>query len=1298
MKTARGSRGLFDDAQGNSLSGLMVCPDQKESEEAFPNSDDIAEEPDVLEIPTVLNLKRSVRVVPNFSSEAMKTARGAWEAPESDQGGSLSGLIVASEQENCVSQEEDLIEEPDIVEIPAVIPVKKLNGMVPHFSNDAMKTARGARSAFDPEGNSLSGLVITEEPLTLFSQPDELIEQPDVLEVPTVLNIKKKVQICIPHFSSSAMLTARGARVAHTDSQGVSLSGMMTPDASEEGVGPDELMEEPDFLEIPTVIPYKLTARSVPHFTHDAMKTARVTKRDDDEVRSNSLSNVGLTVPESEGNTLSGSFDTALKSTGESNCDQSYNGGLSRSSSVSSNSSFMAIPSVLPSKTPKEKPLPFKKASSQSFVFGQRTVSNSLNSTLDNGDGGSDDEISVMTSDTGCLDIPPVIHSTPNSKQKPAMLKSIQTNSCALDTSTGADQQTLSDDELSVMTEGTACLDIPTVINAVSSKTLKLSVPAFDSSAIRPSRREAGMPVNSMSMGILMESSTENQMESPYRPLVAPLNLPLQLGRKKSSPGDSPVKGILNSPKGPKPQMKPLTLNSIKKGTQKSAFQNKESSDLSAKVKCQVTFEHSNCTTRRSDMTSGRRSSPPIQLKEYKLERRMIPLYADPAIHELVVYLLISLALTADGRNIESLYTSHTNPQQESDNDGVSGFNLLFTLHHHLNHPYNAKLLPGLAARLKAGGHQRYLLFKLLCGAIFDESSYFSGGVTRIASGAFGAVVSVKSPLPVKYGKKGYLAVKSVKRESGPFDRSIASNLFVELSAMSALQDVAQVCKLYDFGVSRDTFHMVMERCKSNLKEWRSKKPKHVSEQDLVLYLQIYAQLLGGLAAMADKGIAHFDLKCDNILLRNNPDEGVYLETIAIADFGEAHVGPSSRGFEEDFLSGNLMSARAWNGNFVNSSMMRARGTECIQSPEMLRVAALAKDNPDKFAGRGAVSIGLASDIWSVGCLLYELMTCTWLFEYEDWSQFFVTLVSDKVPLPPENRMTVLSHLQASSQIEQLLSYILVRIPHRRPRAVDIKQKISLILSSISPESAILSTERFPEKQEADMEGDSKDDSFELCRYPAVDCWLTSKYDTFSPLPRLYFSSSVGIMEMLRSCSKDDDQFDSLCEFQTEVVINARDLPPAGITHIINFEQEEAALRKKSPRPTARSPRKFQRSRTASSLCPSLENTLTITFKTDSSSPIPEISVPIGKALEFLKKHHSQDSKCILLVGGEIACCTLLAYVMVLKKIEMYEAVVLIRNTYPGFWVSKAYIMQLQIVMSNMMQTCLEVNTIPSVS
>lgn len=50
---------------------------------------------------------------------------------------------------------------------------------------------------------------------------------------------------------------------------------------------------------------------------------------------------------------------------------------------------------------------------------------------------------------------------------------------------------------------------------------------------------------------------------------------------------------------------------------------------------------------------------------------------------------------------------------------------------------------------------------------------------------------------------------------------------------------------------------------------------------------------------------------------------------------------------------------------------MKSRGTECIKSPEMLTLALHLKKEADHYDRRKKIGTTRASDIWSLGCLLY---------------------------------------------------------------------------------------------------------------------------------------------------------------------------------------------------------------------------------------------------------------------------------------------------------------------------------------
>eukprot|EP00698_Gefionella_okellyi_P005948 TRINITY_DN1537_c0_g2_i1.p1 TRINITY_DN1537_c0_g2~~TRINITY_DN1537_c0_g2_i1.p1 ORF type:complete len:1903 (-),score=492.44 TRINITY_DN1537_c0_g2_i1:11-5278(-) len=399
---------------------------------------------------------------------------------------------------------------------------------------------------------------------------------------------------------------------------------------------------------------------------------------------------------------------------------------------------------------------------------------------------------------------------------------------------------------------------------------------------------------------------------------------------------------------------------------------------------------------------------------EYFQERARRKVFRSEELHCAMLELVLSMMI-GPSDTLEPLYA-------DVDPSRNGNLNILYYLHAHLNHPSNESVLPVLSDRVREDSQKR--LLKLMCRHLFSSNLYTLGD--RIGQGAFGIVHRATMPF-----NPHTVAIKLTPIPRHLHDRCTLVDLFTEITVLEKFQ-TARVSQLFDYGVDGENYWMVMKLYKCSLKSWR----EHFnpgSSVPLPLYLNIYQQILDAVNYLNQHHVVHFDIKADNILLEPldgiseqefyNPTTSNAPFTIRLGDFGESAIISEVRPYTT-----------------------RNRGTEPIKSPEMLRLSWGGKGTQD-FDRRKRQGAGAASDVWSLGCLLYEIITGAYLF-YDDVESDFVQLFHRVHSDNPDEMIPDFRRHQAQNNKEvfDLLFYVLKKDPQMRPSCEDVMKRVSTLL------------------------------------------------------------------------------------------------------------------------------------------------------------------------------------------------------------------------------------------------------------
>jgi len=225
-------------------------------------------------------------------------------------------------------------------------------------------------------------------------------------------------------------------------------------------------------------------------------------------------------------------------------------------------------------------------------------------------------------------------------------------------------------------------------------------------------------------------------------------------------------------------------------------------------------------------------------------------------------------------------------------------------------------------------------------------------------------------------------------------NQEIVQRFFNEARAATAIRHPG-IVEIYDFGFAPDgSAFIVMELCDGESLSARQKR----GVMPVGAALGIARQVAGALGAAHKAGIVHRDLKPDNVFLVPDP-EVAGGERIKLLDFGIAK------------LAGDASSP-----GMARTSTGAIMGTPYYMSPEQCR---------------GAGAVDHRSDLYSLGCMLFEMVAGRVPFVGEGAGD----IISSHILLPPPSARSLAPSVPA--EVEQLIAWLLAKKPADRPQSAD---------------------------------------------------------------------------------------------------------------------------------------------------------------------------------------------------------------------------------------------------------------------
>ncbi len=268
----------------------------------------------------------------------------------------------------------------------------------------------------------------------------------------------------------------------------------------------------------------------------------------------------------------------------------------------------------------------------------------------------------------------------------------------------------------------------------------------------------------------------------------------------------------------------------------------------------------------------------------------------------------------------------------------------------------------------------------------------------QIGSGGMGKVYRA-----TQLGLERHVALKVIS----PRDASsaLARRRFEREARVASALRHPNAVEIYDFGSEGATMYLAMELLSGN--SLRAHVDVDLPPVSPRRACQIAGDVADVLASAAAIGLVHRDLKPENIMLDSTGDR----QRTVVVDFGLAYI-------EQDEHAGRLTAEGVGIGTPDYLSPEQARGSEVTP----------------------------ASDIYSLGCVLYEMLTTVPPFEGKH-----AVLMSQHLFVPPVAMRERAPDLLIPSALDELVLRMLSKSPKERPSALAVVDA----LRSLDPNASL---------------------------------------------------------------------------------------------------------------------------------------------------------------------------------------------------------------------------------------------------